>query len=120
MRAAALLLAFLGLNACSNTLVKASFNSNFTTLPPPVAVSGGQATVRVTSAGGGAAIASMLFLGTLMSLDEPRHGAAFASSGYLYEGFWSRGAPELDADRRISEQDCTRPVDHTLGNIRCK
>jgi len=76
MKVTALLLALIGLNACSN--------------------------------------------GTVMSLDEPRHGPAFASSGYLYEGFWSRAAPELDADRRIVEQDCTRPVDYTLGNIRCK
>jgi hypothetical protein len=29
-------------------------------------------------------------------------------------------APELAPDRRISEQDCTRPVDYSLGNIRCR
>ena len=29
-------------------------------------------------------------------------------------------APPLAPDRRISEQDCTRPVDYSLGNIRCK
>jgi hypothetical protein len=29
-------------------------------------------------------------------------------------------APALAPDRRISEQDCTRPVDYSLGNIRCK
>jgi hypothetical protein len=29
-------------------------------------------------------------------------------------------APGLAPDRRISEQDCTRPVDYSLGNIRCK
>ena len=120
MSAALLLAALVAMIGCSNTVVKASFNSNLATPLPPATVSGGQASVRVVSTGGGAAIASMLLLGTLMSLDKPRHGAAFASSGYLYEGFWSRGAPELDADRRISEQDCTRPVDHTLGNIRCK
>jgi hypothetical protein len=28
--------------------------------------------------------------------------------------------PALAPDRRISEQDCTRPVDYSLGNIRCK
>ena len=26
----------------------------------------------------------------------------------------------LAPDRTISEQDCTKPIDHTLGNIRCK
>ena len=28
--------------------------------------------------------------------------------------------PELAPDRKISEQDCTRPIDPTLGNLRCK
>ncbi|MGQ0544913.1 MAG: hypothetical protein ACT4P3_06195 [Betaproteobacteria bacterium] len=28
--------------------------------------------------------------------------------------------PELAPDRRVSEQDCTRPIDPTLGNLRCK
>ena len=31
-----------------------------------------------------------------------------------------QGSPELAADRKVSEQDCTRPVDYSLGNIRCK
>jgi hypothetical protein len=29
-------------------------------------------------------------------------------------------APALAPDRRISEQDCTRPVDLSSGNLRCK
>jgi len=28
--------------------------------------------------------------------------------------------PELAPDRKVSEQDCTRPIDPTLGNLRCK
>lgn len=32
----------------------------------------------------------------------------------------SRAVPELDPTRRVSEQDCSKPVDYTLGNIRCK
>ena len=31
-----------------------------------------------------------------------------------------RRPPEMAPDRRISEQDCTKPLDYTLGNIRCK
>jgi hypothetical protein len=27
---------------------------------------------------------------------------------------------EMDPDRRVSEQDCTKPIDYSLGNIRCK
>ena len=32
----------------------------------------------------------------------------------------TRAVPELDPSRRVSEQDCTKPLDYTLGNIRCK
>ena len=32
----------------------------------------------------------------------------------------TRPAPELAPDRTVSEQDCTKPIDHSLGNIRCK
>jgi len=31
-----------------------------------------------------------------------------------------RGAPPLAPDRRISEQDCSKPVDLSAGNLRCK
>lgn len=27
---------------------------------------------------------------------------------------------KLDPDRKVSDQDCTKPVDHTQGNLRCK
>jgi hypothetical protein len=26
----------------------------------------------------------------------------------------------MDPNRRISEQDCSKPLDYSLGNIRCK
>ncbi len=32
----------------------------------------------------------------------------------------ARAVPELDPTRKVSEQDCTKPVDYSLGNIRCK
>jgi hypothetical protein len=31
-----------------------------------------------------------------------------------------RRAPPLDPDRRVSEQDCTKPLDLSAGNIKCK
>jgi hypothetical protein len=31
-----------------------------------------------------------------------------------------RRPPEMAPDRKISVQDCTKPLDYTLGNIRCK
>jgi hypothetical protein len=29
-------------------------------------------------------------------------------------------ALEMDAGRKVTEQDCTKPIDYSLGNIRCK
>jgi hypothetical protein len=31
-----------------------------------------------------------------------------------------RHVPPLDPDRAVSEQDCTKPVDLTRGNLKCK
>jgi len=28
--------------------------------------------------------------------------------------------PELDASRRINEQDCTKPIDESAGNLKCR
>jgi hypothetical protein len=44
-----------------------------------------------------------------------------AAAAYSDEqGSPSREPPELDPNRRVSEQDCSKPIDYTLGNIRCK
>jgi len=31
-----------------------------------------------------------------------------------------RHVPPLDPERKVSEQDCTKPIDLTAGNLRCK
>ena len=31
-----------------------------------------------------------------------------------------RGAPELAPDRKVSEQDCSKPVNLQAGNLRCR
>jgi hypothetical protein len=45
-------------------------------------------------------------------------GLALIANGSAYGEM--RGVPEMAPDRKISEQDCTKPLDYTLGNIRCK
>ena len=42
-----------------------------------------------------------------------------ARSGALFTPDTSR-PPDMAPDRKVSEQDCTKPLDYTLGNIRCK
>ena len=52
----------------------------------------------------------LLFAGSM-------HGLAFGERDYAFS---SRRAPEMDPNRKVSEQDCTKPLDYSLGNIRCK
>jgi hypothetical protein len=52
-------------------------------------------------------------------------GVALVAAG-IYESERSggitnaRAVPELDPTRKVSEQDCTKPLDYSIGNIRCK
>ena len=49
------------------------------------------------------------------SMQSPRPGGSGAMGGTYY-----RNAPELDPTRKISEQDCTKPLAQDGGNLRCK
>lgn len=55
---------------------------------------------------GGAALATVIGVSLL------------AAGVHGYEN--PRTVPEMAPDRKVSEQDCTKPLDYTLGNIRCK
>ena len=52
-------------------------------------------------ASGGAAVV----LGVAMALSDPYRPEA---------------PPELDPTRKVNEQDCSKPVDWSRGNLRCK
>lgn len=46
-------------------------------------------------------------------------GGAFSTTGRsTYRDH--RPAPPLEERRKVSEQDCSKPVDLTSGNLRCK
>ena len=121
MRTAALVVALFGLNACSNAIVGASFNSGAALAAPASAtVSGG--TVTVVSSSGAAALAGALAFAALMDAGDPGYNDMRPAPSFTapYGWFWARPVPELDPDRKISEQDCTKPLDLSQGNIRCK
>ncbi len=46
-------------------------------------------------------------------------GGGFSSTG-LSTFRDPRKAPPLEERRKVSEQDCTKPVDLSSGNLRCK
>ena len=78
-----------------------------------IAAGGAAGSVSVhTDVAGALAIAATMALVayTLYGIDS--------ETGFL--GPDSRYVPELDPSRRVSEQDCTKPIDFTRGNIRCK
>jgi hypothetical protein len=62
--------------------------------------------------------------GVFVQVDGGRSLAAVvglsALAAGIYTAEWARPSPELDPERRVSEQDCSKPIDYTLGNIRCK
>ena len=46
-------------------------------------------------------------------------GGAFSTTGRTtYRD--PRSAPPLEERRKVTEQDCTKPVDMSSGNLRCK
>jgi hypothetical protein len=115
MRAAVLVLWFFGLSACSNAIVGASFNSTAAVAAPASA-----GTVTVVSSGGAAAVAGVLAFAAFVDAGDPGYARASPSFGAPYGAFWARPVPELDPGRKVSEQDCTKPLDLSQGNIRCK
>ena len=100
MRAIAIAAALLA--GCSNTAWQVSAG-----VPPPSSAAG----IHVDSSGGLAAVmGAALIVGTVY--EAARYGVDY--------GGYSRTPPEMDPGRKVSEQDCTKPIDFTLGNIRCK
>ena len=97
-----LLLGVLLAAGCSNTAWQLSAGT-----PNPAAPVSLHAT---TSSEVAAAFGLVLFAASI-------HELAFGAPNY---GSGSWRSPEMDPSRKISEQDCTKPLDLAQGNIRCK
>lgn len=76
---------------------------------PPPPQSSGSVHVHTSSGFATAVGVTVLFLG---AYEFVQGGVPYASP--------VRRPPEMAPDRRVSEQDCTKPLDLSLGNIRCK
>jgi len=70
---------------------------------------------------GGRGLAALLGLSILAAGIVETERARYSANPFItVSESSSRYAPEMAPDRKISEQDCTKPLDYSLGNIRCK
>ena len=67
--------------------------------------------LQVHTSGG---LATVFGLGVLAAgvYEVSRGGLSFAND--------TSRPPEMALNRKVSEQDCSKPLDYSLGNIRCK
>jgi hypothetical protein len=79
-------------------------------LMPMVAI-GAPASVSGGKSGG-------LLSSTPTSTSQTTHTGHGGSSGRAREEL--RNPPPLDPKREVNEQDCSKPVDMTKGNLKCK
>jgi hypothetical protein len=105
------------LAGCSHVKVNASSNTSSSTSLSSTST-GAQASVHIESRALAALIITGMFLAA--AAEEARDPQPFPSFSAFSD--WFRGTPkaELDPERKVSEQDCSHPVDYSLGNIRCK
>ncbi|MGH8739641.1 MAG: hypothetical protein ACREUN_01955 [Burkholderiales bacterium] len=94
-----------------------------------VALAGGcaHATVNASAstAGGAAPAAGGSVTGGSIGVHAHSHALAalvvagmFIAAAIDYQG--NPPPPALDGGRRINEQDCTRPIDLSAGNLKCR
>ena len=100
------------LAGCSHAQINASSNTASGTV-----TTGGSASVHVESRSLAAiVIAGMFIAAAAEDLREPRPFPSFSS---LADWFRIPPAPQLDPQRPVNEQDCSRPVELT-GNLKCR
>jgi hypothetical protein len=113
VRIVAIALAALLAAGCSNTAV--GVGAGVPPAPPGTSIVSGASGLTITTTSGAAALAMVLTFG---AIEYARNPQSFPSPSALIHT--QPPAPELAQNRRISEQDCSKPVDLTLGNLRCK
>jgi hypothetical protein len=105
---------------CSHATIDANSRSSTGNVVPSAGttVTSGQAGLHVESR----ALAALVLGGMVLAAaaEDARQERPFPSFSVFSDWFRGTPAPELAPDRKISEQDCTRPLDYSLGNIRCK
>ncbi len=118
MRMVALALVIV-LAGCSATVMVNSGSS----VPSRSSVTTGSGGLQVHGQIHSRSLAAVVLAGLLIgaALEDAREERPFPSlSAFFSDWMGNRPAPEFLPGRHISEQDCSRPIDHSLGNTRCK
>ena len=61
--------------------------------------------------------ATLIAAGLLAAAWYGGDGVNYGAGAYPY---WSVWAPPLDTSRRVNEQSCTRPIEDSGANLRCR
>jgi hypothetical protein len=104
------------LAGCSHVSIDASSNTS------SGSVTSAQAGLHVESRSLAALVVAGMFLAAAVEdAREPRPASSSYFPSFSTFSDWFRGAPraELDPERRVSEQDCSRPVELS-GNLKCR
>jgi hypothetical protein len=112
MRIAALLLVVGLVTGCSHAAIAVS--SGAPSVAATTVATG--ATGATIAASGGAAVALVLTLGTLEYINNPQ---PFPNPMSLVS-VTTKPVPEMASGRRVTEVDCSKPVDLSYGNLKCK
>ena len=115
MRLAALLLALV-LAGCAHTHTTAAVGAGTAS---GTTTAGGSVSVH----GHGHGLAALVIAGMFIAAAADYSRDPYPPPRFADFADWFRGTPPpppLDASRRVNEQDCTRPIDESAGNLRCR
>jgi hypothetical protein len=119
-RCIAVLLVFLA--ACAHTDVRVNAGSAAVTRSTS-ATTTTQGGLQV-SAQGGRGLALLLGVGVAAAaiVDYARYGWSSRPDAYpyLWNADGNRPAPPLAPERRVNEQDCSRPIEDLSANLKCR
>ena len=104
---------------CTYTRVDANSNSSsrVNSVPPGTSSTSGQVSTHLQGGPAAAALIAIILLGGAIEYSREDH--PMPSPGTLIP-LNVAPTPELAPERRIAEQDCTRPIDLAAGNLRCR
>jgi hypothetical protein len=104
---------------CSHARIDASVGTGSATVIPPAgtSVTSSQVGVHVHSH----SLAALVIAGMFMAaaIEDAREARPFPSFSSFADWFRGTPAPQMAADRVVSEQDCSRPIELS-GNLKCR